>query len=63
VITDVQVVSYEDDAPFFERAASSVISDILSSQSTQVDAVSGATYSSDGIMSAVADALSNAAQS
>ena len=62
-ITDIQVVSYEDDAPFFDRAASSVISDILSSQSPQVNAVSGATYSSNGIMSAVADALSNAAQS
>jgi uncharacterized protein with FMN-binding domain/Fe-S-cluster-containing hydrogenase component 2 len=62
VITDIQVVSYEDDAPFFSRAASSVISDILSSQATQVNAVSGATYSSNGIMSAVADALSNAPQ-
>lgn len=59
-ITDVQVVSYEDDAPFFDRAVNPVISQILSSQSTQVNAVSGATYSSNGIMAAVADALNAA---
>ena len=62
VVTDIQVLSYEDDAPFFNRAANSVISDILDGQSTNVNAVSGATYSSNGIMSAVADALSSASQ-
>lgn len=59
-ITDVQVVSHGDDDPFFNRAYDSVISEILSTQSTDVDAVSGATYSSNGIMNAVADALSSA---
>ncbi len=60
VITDVSVVSYQDDEPFFNRAASTVISEILQNQDTSVNAVSGATYSSNGIMSAVADALSSA---
>ena len=60
-ITDVTVVSNEDDAPFFNRASGTVISEILSSQSANVNAVSGATYSSNGIMTAVADALSSAA--
>ena len=38
-------------------AAPHVISQILNTQSTQVDAYSGATYSSDAIMAAVAAAL------
>lgn len=62
-ITDVEVVSYEDDAPYFTRASSTVISEIISQQSTTVDAVSGATFSSKGIMSAVADALEQAQSS
>jgi len=59
-ITDIQVVSYGDDAPYFNRAFRSVVSRILSQQSTDVDAVSGATFSSNGIMDAVANALSKA---
>ena len=57
-ITSIEVVSTGDDAEFFSRAKSSVISDILETQSTDVDAVTGATYSSNAIMDAVADALS-----
>ena len=59
-ITSVETVSYGDDRPYYERAASSVIKNIVSKQSTSVDTVSGATYSSKGIMSAVANALSKA---
>lgn len=59
-ITSVRVVSTEDDQQFFERAYSSVTQSILSAQTSQVDAVSGATYSSRGIMQAVANALSKA---
>lgn len=59
-ITAVRVVSTEDDQPFFERAYPSVMQSILSTQATQVDAVSGATYSSRGIMQAVANALKKA---
>ncbi|HEX2937813.1 MAG TPA: FMN-binding protein [Ruminiclostridium sp.] len=59
-ITDVTVNSTDDDMPFFNRASSTVIQSIIDKQSTQVDAVSGATFSSNGIMSAVADALSKA---
>lgn len=60
VISNVEVVSYEDDWQFFEMAYESVISNIVAQQDTSVDAVSGATYSSQGIMEAVADALSSA---
>jgi uncharacterized protein with FMN-binding domain/NAD-dependent dihydropyrimidine dehydrogenase PreA subunit len=59
-ITDVTTISYGDDAPFYSRAFSSIKQQIISSQSTDVNAVSGATFSSKGIMSAVEDALSNA---
>lgn len=56
-ITDITVESYEDDEQFFSRAESTVIDEILSQQSVNVSTVSGATYSSNGIMEAVADAL------
>lgn len=56
-ITDITVNSYSDDQQFFSRAESGVISAIIKSQSTDVDAVSGATFSSNGIKEAVADAL------
>jgi len=56
-ISNVEVLSYEDDKDFFDKAKSEVISEIIETQSPDVDAVSGATYSSRGIMEAVADAL------
>ena len=56
-ITDITVTSYQDDDRFFNRAKSSVISEILSEQSIDVDTVSGATFSSNSIKEAVANAL------
>lgn len=56
-ITSITVTSYRDDEQFFSRAESTVIQEILAGQTPDVDAVSGATYSSNGIMEAVADAL------
>lgn len=56
-ITEINVVSAEgEDAAFFGRAKG-VIDKILSGQKTDVDVVSGATYSSRGIISAVKNAL------
>lgn len=57
LITDIQIDSTRDDREFFNRAYSGVSSAIIQNQSTAVDAVSGATFSSNGIMEAVADAL------
>jgi len=59
-ITDIQTLSTQDDGKYYNSAFSSVTSKIISAQSSSVDAVSGATFSSRGIMSAVADALSKA---
>lgn len=56
-ISDIEVVSYQDDDQFFNRAKSTVLSEIIKNQSVDVTAVSGATYSSNGIMEAVANAL------
>ncbi len=46
-----------DNDEFFNRAKTEVISSILSSQSVDVDTVSGATYSSKGIIEAVTNVL------
>lgn len=59
VITGISVASHGEDEPFWSNAQA-VISSILSAQSTNVSAVSGATYSSNGIKAAVAAALSSA---
>ena len=60
VITSIVINSYLDDEDYFGDAQASVVSSILSRQSPDVSAVSGATYSSKGIMSAVHDALAKA---
>ena len=56
-ITDVTVLSYADDRQYFARAQSSLIAAILNQQGVDVSTVSGATFSSNGILEAVADAL------
>lgn len=56
-ITAIQVTDYNDDEQFFSRAETTIINEILAGQTADVDAVSGATYSSNGIMEAVANAL------
>lgn len=59
-IQSVTADSNEDTPSFFNAAYPAVSNEIVSSQSAEVDAVSGATYSSRGIMEAVADALKSA---
>lgn len=59
-ITDIQIVENQDGSEYISKA-SALINAIISSQSTNVDTVSGATYSSVGIIQAVRDALSQAA--
>jgi len=59
-ITKVETVSNGDTPDFYQRAESTMISEIVSTQSTSVDTVSGATYSSEGILGATKDALSQA---
>lgn len=55
-IISIDILSSTDDEAFFNRAKG-VIDRIISSQSFDVDVVSGATYSSNGIIGAVKNAL------
>lgn len=59
-ISNVQVTSHNETPGFCERAIETVPSEIVSAQSTNVDTVSGATYTSVGIINAVNSALSSA---
>ena len=59
-ITAIEASSEEEDQWYFEQAEKSVIAEIIASQSCEVDAVSGATYSSKGIMEAAAGAIAKA---
>lgn len=60
VIVSVSAWTEESDNSYFDKAQGGVISAILSLQSTDVDAVSGATYSSEAIMAAMQKALDSA---
>jgi uncharacterized protein with FMN-binding domain len=56
------VVSESDSQQFFSRAEA-VLDDILGQQSLEVDTVSGATFSSAGLINAVYNALQGAVTS
>ena len=57
-IVSIDAKSEEEDPWYFEQAEKKVTDSIIDKQSDSVDVVSGATYSSKGIMNAVKDALS-----
>ena len=58
-ITAIKVLKQSEDAAWFSKAKK-VINYVLKAQSTNVDTVSGATYSSNGILKAISNALSKA---
>lgn len=59
-ITSVEVIDHNDDRKWFNRANNRTPNEIVNTQSTDVDLVSGATYSSAGIRDGVKDALKGA---
>lgn len=60
-MTGISVVNADgEDKPYYEQARS-VLNEMLTAQSTEVDTVSGATLTADGLIGAVADALGKAA--
>lgn len=59
VISSVIVVSSEDDGSYVEKAKT-LIPQVISTQRTDLDAVTGATYSSEAILIAIENALSTA---
>ena len=60
VITSITITSHNDTPGFADRALEEIPSKIIASQSTNVDVISGVTYTSKGIINAVNDALSKA---
>ena len=61
-ITDIQTISTEDTPKFYQNVEGTLSSEIISTQSISVDAVSGATYSSNGFTDAVQSALTQAVE-
>ena len=61
-MTAIDIVKTKDDEDYFYDAQKKVIPEILEKQSTDVDAVAGATTSSEGIAHAVEKALEQAKQ-
>lgn len=59
-ITAIDILSAAGETPSYLESAKSVIAKIISGQTPNVDAVSGATYSSNGIIQAVQNALAKA---
>lgn len=58
-ISNVNVIKHNETKGFYETAFSKVSAAIVSSGSTKVDTVSGATHSSNGLINAVNNAISN----
>lgn len=58
-ITGVTVVSTSDDSSYWQ-SATAIIDEVVEKQSTDVDSVSGATYSSKGLKEAISNALATA---
>ncbi|WP_044901040.1 FMN-binding protein, partial [Clostridioides difficile] len=61
-LSDVKVISHNDDAEFFNKAKSVIIKILRNQGTAGVDTVSGATYSSRGIINAVNSALNKVAK-
>lgn len=60
-MTDITVLRADgEDKPYYKQAIA-VLDTMLSTQSTEVDTVSGATLTAEGLIEAVADALGKAA--
>ncbi|WP_312654215.1 4Fe-4S binding protein [Aminipila sp.] len=56
-IKNIETISTGDDMPYYNRAFNHVAEQIISTQNVSIDAMTGATFSSNGIMEAVANAL------
>jgi uncharacterized protein with FMN-binding domain len=59
-LTDIHVLSAHGEDPAYYSQAESVLDEMIARQSTEVDTVSGATYSSRGLIEATAQAMEKA---
>ncbi len=60
ILTDLNILSAKQEDTAYLEAASALLETILEEQSTDVDVVSGATFSSNGILHATEEALRKA---
>ena len=58
-IRSISIVEHEDDAAFMTRAVK-ILDNVVANQTTEVDVISGATFSSEGILEAINNALKEA---
>lgn len=61
-VADITVLNADGEDPAYYNQALTVLDKIISAQSAEVDTVSGATFSSTGLIDAAADALGKAAE-
>lgn len=59
-ISKIEVTDHSKETPSFYAKAEAIVQKIISAQSTDVDTISGATFSSNGIRQAVIEALNQA---
>lgn len=59
-ITSITMISEKDDSPYI-TVAKRLMGIVVTQQNTEVDTISGATYSSKGVIASIEDALSQAA--
>ncbi|WP_347562622.1 FMN-binding protein [Clostridium sp. HV4-5-A1G] len=59
-MTDIKTISTGDTPRFYQYVEDTIPDEIISAQSSSVDTVSGATYSSRGLIEAVQNALDKA---
>lgn len=56
-ISSLEVLEHEEDEPYFSDAKKAIFADVLSTQNSKVDTVSGATITSEGLIYAIKKAL------
>ena len=61
-ITEINILAAEEEDDAYFTEAEAVLDDILQAQSADVDTISGATFSSNGIRDAVSEALEQAVE-
>ena len=61
-ILAVDIISHNETAGYGDTAAENIAEKIIEEQTTEVDAVAGATLSSEAVKAAVADCVNQAAQ-
>ncbi len=60
LINDIRVTEFEDLETYFKEAEEKVIERVLEKQKTDIDVVTRASYSRDGILEAIEDAIKQA---